>query len=113
MRSSICNSIGCDTAQIFVTVQCDELIIYNGFSPNNDPGGINETFVIRGINDLYPDHTVRIYNRWGNLVYETQNYENNEWSGQWDGQDVPDGTYFYVIDLGTGQYEKGYVQLHR
>jgi gliding motility-associated-like protein len=111
----ICNNLGCDTAEVFVTINCIDITIYNGFSPNNDPNGVNEHFEIRGLNsDNYPGHIVRIFNRWGNRVYETERYENNPWTGNWEDQsDVPDGTYFYMIDLANGTVLKGYVQVHR
>jgi gliding motility-associated-like protein len=111
----ICNNLGCDTAEVFVTINCTDIIVYNGFSPNNDPNGVNEHFEIRGLNsDNYPGHIVRIFNRWGNRVYETEMYENNPWTGNWEDQsEVPDGTYFYMIDLANGTILKGYVQVHR
>ena len=53
---------------------------------------------------------MKVFNRWGNQVYETKGYNNtsNAWGGQSNGKlllggtSVPDGTYFYVIDLGDG-----------
>jgi gliding motility-associated-like protein len=59
---------------------------------------------------------VQVFNRWGNLVFEQKSYRNDEaWDGQWNGKDLPDGTYFYVIDLGNGQAEKisGWLQIVR
>jgi len=111
----ICNLLGCDTATVFVNVNCTDITVFNGFSPNNDPNGINEHFEIRGLNtDSYPGHIVRVYNRWGNRIFETTMYENNPWTGKWEDEtDVPDGTYFYMIDLGNGEMMKGYVQVHR
>lgn len=105
----ICNFIGCDTATVCVIVECTELQIFNGFSPNGD--GFNDFFTIQGL-QLYPNHILRVYNRWGSRVYETANYQNN-WDGIWNGKDLPDGTYFYYLDLGDGEERKGYVQLQR
>lgn len=65
----------------------------NVFSPNGDQ--FNETWVIPTI-DFFPDNNVKVYNRWGKLVYEQDNYSNGQ---AWDGQDLPEGTYFYVITL--------------
>jgi gliding motility-associated-like protein/uncharacterized repeat protein (TIGR01451 family) len=85
---------------------CGTIIVHNAFSPNND--GINEVFFIESINDpCYPDNTVEIYNRWGVLVFETQNY-NNE-SNFFDGisrgrttikqsSGLPTGTYYYILN---------------
>lgn len=75
------------TAEVFVDSGC-EIVIPNVFSPNND--GENDVFFIAGI--LGTDNTVKIFNRWGQIVYETTNYRNN-----WEGRDVSDGTYYYEV----------------
>jgi gliding motility-associated-like protein len=72
-----------------ISLICD-VVIPNVFSPNGD--GHNDLFVIDGIE--YTSNTVRIYNRWGQLVFESSNYRN-----QWNGGDLPDGTYFYEVVL--------------
>ncbi len=106
----ICNSFGCDTALVSVIVSCDNLQIFNAFSPNGD--NRNDFFKINGLQN-YPDHKLYVYNRWGNLVFETAGYQNN-WIGDWDGKDLPDGTYFYMLDLGDGNKPlSGYVQINR
>jgi gliding motility-associated-like protein len=56
----------------------DNLIIPQGVTPNGD--GVNDFFVINGI-ELYPNNVLRIYNRWGTLVFDANKYENN-WNGQ-------------------------------
>lgn len=106
----ICNAVSCDTATVFVFVQCSSLEIFNAFSPNDDE--INDFFKITGLQN-YPNHRLYVYNRWGNLVLETSNYQ-SDWYGTWNGKDLPDGTYFYMLDLGEGEKPlKGYVQLIR
>ncbi|MCS7086454.1 MAG: gliding motility-associated C-terminal domain-containing protein, partial [Bacteroidia bacterium] len=82
--------------------------IPNGFSPNGD--GINDTFVIiRGILSKYPNNKLSIYNRWGTEVYFKEGYDNG-----WDAKDLPDGTYWYVLDLGDGsEVKKGFVTVMR
>ena len=111
---TICESSVCDTATVSIYIDCfisNNLVVYNGFSPNGD--GINDSFRIDGIEN-YPGNTVRIFNRWGNRVFTQDGYK-NEWSGNWNGRTVlPDGTYFYIIDLGDGSKPlKGYVQIRR
>ncbi|MGC4039747.1 MAG: gliding motility-associated C-terminal domain-containing protein, partial [Flavobacterium sp.] len=56
---------------------CISLDVHNAFTPNGD--GLNEWFQIDNIDDItcYPTNKVQIYNRWGILVYETKNYDNN------------------------------------
>ena len=72
---------------IQMIVDC-EIIVPNVFSPNND--GMNDLWHIEGIQ--YTKNTVKVYNRWGQVVFEANNYRNN-----WRAQDIPDGTYFYEI----------------
>ncbi|MFQ5445535.1 MAG: gliding motility-associated C-terminal domain-containing protein [Saprospiraceae bacterium] len=106
----ICNPAGCDTATVFITVQCTGVEIFNGFSPNGD--GVNDFFKIGGLQN-YPGHHLQVYNRWGNLVFEATNYQNT-WNGTWKDKDLPDGTYFYYLDLGDGSKAlSGFVELHR
>ena len=107
----ICNVMGCDTATITVTVTCPSMgfEIFNAFSPNGD--GVNEYFRINGL-EQFPDHTLYVFNRWGNEVLKVNNYQ-NDWGGKWKGLDVPDGTYFYVFDTGEGTVNTGYVYIGR
>lgn len=108
---------GCTaTATVRVTVICDNTEIPAGFSPNND--GTNDYFVITGI-EKYPQNVVYIYNRWGNLVYKKKEYDNT-WNGQgnvggeFNGNDLTDGTYYYILDLKDNQPpQTGYVILRR
>jgi gliding motility-associated-like protein len=107
----IITKYGIAEATVYVDILCEDLTIYNGFSPNGD--GINETFTISGI-ELYPDNLIHIYNRWGALVYLKHGYTNDYgWDGTWEGKHLPDGTYFYVADIGNGEKFSGYVQIHR
>lgn len=77
------------TDQAIITVECD-VVIPNVITPNGD--GYNDKFAIEGI--TYSSNTVMIFNRWGQKVYEVSNYRN-----QWDGGDLPDGTYYYEVVL--------------
>lgn len=107
----------CDTAyvNIFVTFGLD-VEVPTGFSPNGD--GINDAFVILGLEN-YPEAELLVFNRWGELVYNVQQYNNN-WMGESNGkrtlggEQVPDGTYFYVLKLGDQfQTVNGYVEIKR
>ena len=105
----ICNSTTCDTAQVFVDVLCYDIVVHNGFSPNND--GFNDYLHIDGV-EAYPDNELHIYNRWGNQVFFQKGYKNN-WNGTWDQGDLPDGTYFYIFKDGEGRVYNGFVQIQR
>ena len=90
------------------------LTIPSAFSPNND--GVNETFIVEGI-DSVSQNKVYIYNRWGDLVYFTQNYNNVEkvWNGinYLSGERVSVGTFFYVIESNEQRVKSGWVQVIR
>jgi len=105
----LCNIDGCDRGTIEVQVLCDELSVNNGFSPNGD--GVNDAFYIDAAL-LYPNNELRVYNRWGSQVLKVGGYQ-NDWEGTWDGQDLPDGVYWYTFDTGEGRRLSGYVVLYR
>ena len=113
----ITNQYGCSTTlSVDVNVMCDSLLIPTGFSPNDD--GVNDGYVIDGIGN-YPGNKIWVYNRWGNLVFKTENYQ-NYWdgvcnvSGVYFGEKLPSGTYFYILDLNDGNKPKsGYLIIRR
>ncbi len=104
----LCNQNGCDIAMVKVKITCG-FKIYNAFSPNGDDK--NQVFYIDGL-ESFPNTKVRIYNRWGNKVYENEDYKNN-WDGKWNNSEIPDGTYFYQVLLENGEVYTGYLQIHR
>lgn len=76
---------------------CTSIIIFNGISPNGD--GINDTWVIEGI-DAFPNNEVKVFDKWGDLVFEEKNYK-NDWAGKGKKGELPDGTYYYLVKLNT------------
>lgn len=79
------------------------VFIPEGFSPDGD--GVNDTFVIYGAEGKVVN--LKVFNRWGNIVYESRHYQ-NDWDGTANngvviGQKLPDGTYFYAVDFNDGQ----------
>ena len=106
----------CTTALVFITVEKPPLDIPQIFGGPNNP-----SWYIEGIEE-YPNNHVQVFNRWGNQVFELKGYDNN--SRNWASEStvgiiigsnqVPDGTYFYVIDLGDGSKPKsGFVVVNR
>jgi gliding motility-associated-like protein len=83
---------GC-TGEVKVTVIPCPITIPNVFTPNND--GRNDYFEIDGI-DNYPGSKLLIYNRWGQRVFESDNYNSSIY---WDARGHSDGVYFYVLYL--------------
>ena len=71
--------------------------IPNGFSPNGD--GLNDNFNIQNLYDVYLEHKLKIFNRFGTLVFVGDN--SKKWEGYSDssGNIVPVGTYFYYLEL--------------
>ena len=109
----------CSQAIVTLFVQAGPLVIPKGFSPNNDH--TNDQWIIEGI-QAYPNNAVKIFNRWGNVVYQVSGYDNiaKVWTGEASqGMTVgsgplPDGTYFYIVDLGDHQAPlSGYLLLKR
>ena len=104
------NGVCSTTDSIYVQVDsCLMRIIPNIFTPNGD--GINDFFIIENI-ERFPNSKLEIFNRWGKLVYKSDNYKNN-----WDGNDLNAGTYYYIFypnDLtGKSEIQKGYFSLIR
>lgn len=114
------NPQGCDTSYFkAIRVESVKLKIPNVFTPNGD--GTNDYFIIslengsdspsggsnnglrdggtsleyedyEPLNRYYESSELTIFNRWGRIVYHSKDYKNN-----WDGDNLPDGTYFYVL----------------
>ena len=106
----VTDASGCTgTASIRLT-QPLEFKLPEGFSPNGD--GKNDTYVIGSI-ELYPVNKFLVFNRWGNIVYSKDNYA-NEWDGKGNnGTDLPDGTYFLILEIPGSELNKGFVELRR
>lgn len=90
------DSLGCEAWDTIYLTQPLELELPTAFSPNNDMA--NDTYDIHGI-EAYPDNTFTVFNRWGNIVYESTGY-NNTWGGvNKQGQPIPDGVYFAILEI--------------
>ncbi|PTN04238.1 gliding motility-associated-like protein [Mangrovibacterium marinum] len=108
----------CDEATVLVMVSEEALFIPNAFTPNGD--GYNDEFEIKGLRK-YQGVQLKVFNRWGNRVYEADNYGAN---GFWDGtanrglrvgeKQVPTGVYFYILKLGKDEKQfSGYIYIDR
>lgn len=73
------------------------VIVPNAISPNND--GINDLWEIENLNILYPNCKVYVYNRWGQLVFKSEGY-NDPWDGKTEkGYQAPFDSYHYIIEI--------------
>jgi gliding motility-associated-like protein len=117
VTSMDCGDISSELIINVASENCDvEIIIPQGFSPNGD--GIADFWVIQGLTEGHPNNEVRVYNRWGTLVFSASPYNSN-----WDGraksgldtnETLPVGTYFYTIEFGDETEAKsGYVYLNK
>jgi gliding motility-associated-like protein len=105
------DGIGCKTTSHIPVYNYKPVNIPNAFSPNGD--GLNDTWIIRGL-FKYPDTKVRIFNRWGSLIFENLTGYKSPWDGIVRGSKVPIGTYYYVIEFagstdGTDYSESGWL----
>ena len=99
-----------DTVRVTV-IDSDELFFFNTFTPNGD--GANDNFSVGNI-ELYPDNVLEIYNRYGQKVYTKTGYQ-NDWNGKYLNQELPAGTYYYLLDTKSekgGKYQ-GHVNIIR
>ena len=80
---------------------CDCITIYNVITP--DGNGKNDTWKIENI-DLYPKAEVKVFNRWGTLVYSKSNGYDNSWDGKYNGSLLDSGDYYYVVILNSRDY---------
>ena len=71
-------------------------LIPNAISPNGDFK--NDVWKLEFIDLLYPNARVEIFNEWGQLIFESDGYD-DPWDGTYAGEFVPDGTYYYIINL--------------
>lgn len=97
------------------TIKFRELVFSNYFTPNGD--GHNDTFIIQNIEN-YPNGKLRIFNRWGELVYEASPYQ-NDWNGKANagvvlmGGDCPEGVYLFQFLDGELNQRNGELTLKR
>jgi gliding motility-associated-like protein len=75
------------------------LVIPKVITPNND--GFNDEWRIRNI-DLYPAAEIRVFNRWGKMIFSTRNPSDEPWDGTIRGKPAPTDSYHYIIYLNDG-----------
>ena len=100
---------GCKNEDLIIVKVVKDFIVPNTFTPNND--GINDKWIIENLS-LYPKFQIQVFDRYGQIVFESKNYSN--WDGKFKGKPLPAGTYYYIIDLdGQRTTKKGYVTIVR
>ncbi|MEY3238019.1 MAG: hypothetical protein RI883_2120, partial [Bacteroidota bacterium] len=90
---------GCEgpASTIAITINDCEIIVPTAFTPNGDLS--NDVWNIVDIDNVYPNNIVFVYNRWGNLLFESEkgNYLSRPWDGKVNGEQLPVASYYYVI----------------
>jgi gliding motility-associated-like protein len=91
-----------NTKEYILTNLIDNIVIPSGFTPNGD--GTNDQWDLLNLDQQYPENEVRIFNRWGELLFEHNSskndpYSDNPWDGKFQGEQMPVGSYYYIINL--------------
>jgi gliding motility-associated-like protein len=108
------NEYGCvDSTSRQIDIKQDfSLFVPSAFTPNGD--GINDHFAIHG--GGFESYEIQIYNRWGQLIFRTNKLEKH-WDGTFNGEAVPSGVYYYLINLALEDQrrhsERGSIQIYR
>ena len=117
MIYKICNLIcpmpACSTAVVTLLVgKAGDCEIFNLITPNGDD--VNDKFFVPCLeNGEAENNEVTIFNQYGDVVFHAQPYK-NDWEGTYNGQDLPAGTYFYVIKFnGNSKPVSGFLQIQR
>ncbi|MDZ7650966.1 MAG: gliding motility-associated C-terminal domain-containing protein [Cytophagales bacterium] len=111
----VCDLVGACAQQVIDIDVVGEVVVFNGITPDGD--GINDFMIIKYV-DVVEDaskNKVTIYNRWGDVVFDIDDYDNlsRVFVGQTNsGKDLPSGTYFYKIDFATDS-KSGFITLKR
>ena len=73
---------------------------------------MNDKLIIKNL-DMYPSNTVKVFDRAGRVVFSTTGY-NNDWDVTTNGSPLAEGTYYYIVDFGTGNPKmKGFITVIR
>jgi len=102
----------CSESTVTITIGTDtECEAPEVITPNED--GKNDTFIIPCLEN-YEGSVMCVYNRWGDEVFHDENYK-NDWAGTYKGENLPVGTYFYVLKVNDGNdtVVNGYIFIQR
>ena len=96
------------TDSVYISQDCF-MAMPNIFTPNGD--GLNDYFYPRQfLSSGLTQFKMDIYNRWGQLLFETKNIDGNGWDGKFNGEPQPEGVYVYIID---GTFKDGKKEHHQ
>ena len=106
------NNTHCSGKYDVVVGVISQLHVPNSFTPNGD--NLNDRWNIPGM-ALYADGLVTIYNRYGQVIFQSKNYVSNPWDGTFKGVKQPAGTYIYLLELNDSkkQFIQGTISIIR
>jgi gliding motility-associated-like protein len=86
-------------SQLIIINSGCEIVVPTAFTPNGDLS--NDFWEIVDIDYVHPKNKVFVYNRWGNMIYESEegDYSSNPWDGTIRGEELPVASYYYIIYL--------------
>jgi gliding motility-associated-like protein len=94
---------GCVSApnEVMITFEICDIIVPTAFTPDGD--NTNDFWNLGNIDALYPNNLVTVYNRWGNLIYQSQpgKYQSKPWDGTHNQEPMPVGSYYFIIEFGV------------
>lgn len=95
---------GCIVAYTYIISESNVHCVFvpNTFTPNGD--NYNDTWIIDDI-DLYPNASVKVFNKWGNLIFDSKGTY-KPWDGTFNGKKLPSAVYYYIINLNNNHSEK-------
>ncbi|MDG1840761.1 MAG: gliding motility-associated C-terminal domain-containing protein [Crocinitomicaceae bacterium] len=106
IKDTLTNIYGCDSIiRCKLSVYNCNLIIPSAFTPDKDL--VNDFWEIPNIDMYFPENKVKIYNRWGELLFESEKgkYATNPWDGKHKGKSLGVGSYYYIIQLNEQNQE--------
>lgn len=100
---TVSNAAGCSDTMTVVVTAGEGIFIPNVFSPNAD--GTNDEFYIQ--TSGLDEYSLHIYNRWGQLMFSSED-PNEHWNGKnLQGNQCPDGTYFFILKAKSNAHDYG------
>lgn len=111
----LCNAAcpdACTNAKVFINVLGgNDCTVPTIITPNGDL--TNDRWEIPCLaNTQFSNNTVVVFNQWGDEVFRANGYK-NDWEGTYNGKNLPEGTYFFVIDFGNGEKRNGFLMIER
>jgi gliding motility-associated-like protein len=92
----VTDSNGCINSDTIKVDLVPNIVVPSAFSPNGD--GINDSWIIQNL-EQFTNTTVRVYNRWGSLVYDRDQVGGDNWTGNGNNsKSIPVGTYYFIIE---------------